>query len=83
MKMKIPLYVIVGNRPIMIQRNHEGHAGAYAFDWETGKFELNMSYFNRAYGGFAGEETELEELSKENFDKYVENLRFKISDNLQ
>ncbi|MCG8329710.1 MAG: hypothetical protein MI974_18590 [Chitinophagales bacterium] len=72
--MKTPKYCIVGVRPVKAESSANGGLGIYAFNWETGKFDLNFHYLEHIYGLYKGD-TETKEISKEEFDKYVEKMR--------
>lgn len=72
--MKTPKYCIVGIRPVKAEMNTEGGLGIYAFNWESGEFEYSYRYLEYLYGGYKGD-VEIDELPKEEFDKYVTQLR--------
>lgn len=46
----------------------------YSFNWNTGDFEIDFSYYERAYMGDI-ENGETEEISEQEFNAYVEKLR--------
>lgn len=76
MALKTPYYVIVGIRPIKAIKTPDGGLGVYIFNWQTGDFDLDMSYLNRIYGGRpGGADDEFEELSEVQFEVYVQKLR--------
>jgi hypothetical protein len=67
-------FCIVGLRPVKAIRNTEGSIGVYAFNWQTGEFEINYDYMQRIYSGdIANGETE--EISESEFNTYVEKLK--------
>jgi len=47
----------------------------YAYDWDTGKFKLDYEYISKIYFGSMDD---VEELSKEEFETYVAELRGQI-----
>lgn len=42
--MKLPIYCIVGLRPVKAVRTPEGGLDVLAYDWKTGRFEREMKY---------------------------------------
>ena len=69
--MKIPMYCIVGERPVKTSLDSDGFA-VYKFNWETGNFDLDLSYIERIYFGSMDE---VEEMTEKEFEEYVEKLR--------
>ena len=69
--MTTPLYCKVGLRPVKAILETDGF-GVYAFNWNNGSFELDLSYIETIYFGSMDD---VEFLSKEEFDKYVETLK--------
>lgn len=67
-------YYIVGVRPIKAVMNSQGGLGIYAFNWDTRKFEINFRYLDHIYGFYKGD-VDINETTKEEFDRYVEQLR--------
>ncbi|PXW07786.1 hypothetical protein C8D70_12016 [Chryseobacterium sp. CBTAP 102] len=67
-------FCIVGSRPVKGVRNSEGGLGIYAFNWETGEFEINYDYMQRIYIGDI-DNGETVEVTEEEFNAYVEKLR--------
>jgi len=72
MQMQLPEFFIVGDRPVKASRNEEGQMALYAFNWETGEFELAMNYLSRIYFG-SGDE--VDQVSEDEFEKKVAQLR--------
>ena len=72
-----PLYLLFGIRPVKSERDAEGNLLIYAYETESGKFEINMSYLKRMYTRRDDEEDDITELNKEEFENYVKNLRQK------
>lgn len=66
--MKTPMYCIVGERPVKAILEPDGF-GVYALNWETGNFDLDLSYLERIYFGSMDE---VEELSQDEFEKHIE-----------
>ncbi len=50
--------------------------GIYAYNWQTGEFDLAMEYLTRIYFG----KGEIEQVSEEEFNKQVEALRAKLKE---
>lgn len=70
-------YYKYGLRPIYSQEKPENIVRFYAFQWETGKFEEDFSYRRKIFHDLSGE---AEEVKKEEFDAYVEELRKEIKE---
>jgi hypothetical protein len=64
-------YYTVGDRPV-IQEIHETFDNFLAFQWKTGDFKQEMRYNHDINFDPSGD---VEELSKEAFDNYVEKLK--------
>ncbi len=73
--LQAPLYCIVGARPVKALNTDDGGLGVYAYNWDSGAFELAMDYLERIY---FGSQDEVEQVTREEFDLYVEELRTKI-----
>ena len=73
-------YFKYGLRPI-IEEKEDKIRTYYAFQWETGEFKEDMTYFSKINHDLAGDR---EDLTKEEFDTYVKQLReergFEIED---
>jgi len=67
----LPRYFIVGARPVKVIRNQDGLTGTYAYNWQTGDFDLNWEYYEQTFSG----KGEVERVSEEEFNKHVERLR--------
>lgn len=74
--LKSPKYCIVGLRPVKAEKTADGGLAIYAFNWETGAFELNIRYLEHLYGFYTGD-LDIKNHTKEEFDKYVSDLRKK------
>lgn len=68
------LYFKSGLRPIY-REIYENYSIFYAFQWETGLFKEDMTYNHQIRFDPDGD---VEELTKEQFDTYVEELRQEI-----
>lgn len=66
-------YYVVGERPVKSVREKDGSFGIYAFNWETGVFDLNLNYLERIV--FGDESAETEEVNEEYFETYVQKLK--------
>jgi hypothetical protein len=64
-------YFLVGRRPVRLRRTQEGGLACEAFDWSTGELTLDNSYLTKVITGYG----EVDELSREEFDEAVEQLR--------
>lgn len=65
-------YFKVGLRPVFYkQLNKESFV--YVFNWETGDFFDDFRYYKKIFSGLYADETE--EISKEEFDSYVKQLK--------
>lgn len=69
--METPRFCKVGDRPVKALLEEDGF-GVYAFDWETGKFNLDLSYLEKIY---FGRMDDIEILSESEFNIYVEKLK--------
>lgn len=71
-----PRYYILGEWPVKLIMNDKGEMGAFAFNWETGVFELNWD----AYLAISKPGSDVESVSEIEFEKHVENLRVKVKE---
>lgn len=60
-----------GLRPV-IREMFDDYEMYYAYQWNSGEFKQDMTYMHQIYFNPSGE---VEELSKEEFDRYVANLK--------
>jgi hypothetical protein len=72
--MELPIYAIVGDRPVKAERTEDGGMVLLAFDWKTGELEPNGSYLTKIFTPNA----ETEFVSKRVFEAKVAELRAKI-----
>jgi hypothetical protein len=71
-----PRYYILNEWPIKLIVNDKGEMGAFAFNWETGIFELNWD----AYLRISKPGSDVESVSEIEFEKHVESLRAKLKE---
>ena len=71
---KLPLYAIVGDRPVKAERTEDGGMVLLAFDWETGELKPNGSYLTKIFTPNA----ETDFVDKRTFERKVAELRAKI-----
>lgn len=67
-------YYIYGLKPIFMEENDEIRT-YFAFQWKTGEFVEDMRYYLKITHDLSGD---AEEITKEEFDDYVAELRNKI-----
>lgn len=70
-QIQYPQYFIVGDRPVTLQKTEDGSLGCFAYDWETKKLELNMSYYMKV----SSMEGEVDEVDEETFNQKVRELQ--------
>ncbi len=73
----LPKYYIAGIRPVKMLGTEDGGLAIYALSWETGEFVLDM-WFLAEIGKYNNDD--IEEVSEEEFNKKVEELRRKIKE---
>ncbi|MCA6364925.1 MAG: hypothetical protein IM638_17975 [Bacteroidetes bacterium] len=66
-------FYIYGERPVIVKKT-DNSIHTYAFNWESGEFELNIDYVLKIY---FNQYAEMQEISEEEFWKFVESLRSK------
>lgn len=71
----LPKYYVVGLRPVKVIRNEEGEVGSFAYNWETGGFDLAFRYFDEIY---FGKGDDVEQVSEDKFNECVEKLRLQL-----
>ena len=72
--MDLPIYAIVGDRPVKAERTEDGGMVLLAFDWKTGELEPNGSYLTKIFTPNA----ETDFVDKRTFARKVAELRAKI-----
>jgi hypothetical protein len=69
------VYMICGLRPVYALPTADGGLGIYAYQWESGKFALDMSYLTRLSGWPRDDD---EEVTEAEFDAAVAELRSRL-----
>lgn len=69
--MQLPIYCIIGMRPVKAVRSEDGGMRILAYNWATGEFDIHSEYLTRILFG------EVDIVSAEEFEKYVEKLKQK------
>jgi hypothetical protein len=72
--MELPLYCIIGERPVKAIQTEDGGLDVKALNWETGKFERDMKLLDRIYS----DDTEVSIVDKAEFDRKVAEIRAEI-----
>lgn len=73
--MKLPLYCIVGDRPVKAIETEDGGMDVLAYDWDTGEFKRAMQYLSKITIG----DGEIDYVSESEFEQYVEQMRQETS----
>lgn len=68
-------YYTVNDRPVKMMPTKDGGRTVLVLNWQTGEFEVDMSYLSRCYNP----EQDVDRLSQEVFEQYVSQLRREIS----
>ena len=74
--MKLPIFALMGDRPVKAVATDDGGMSVLAFDWATGDFVRDLSYLERITLD-PGPDGDI--VSEEVFDKQLEALRRKIA----
>ena len=69
-------YYKYGLRPVFTEEKSKGIIRVYAFQWDTGEFKEDMTYFSKISFDFSGDKEDLSELE---FDDYVKKLKSEIT----
>ncbi len=69
--MKTPSYFLVGLRPVKADRTPDGKFAMYAYNWQTGDFDVAMEYLTTVYSGT----DDVDQVDEQTFDLKVETLR--------
>ncbi len=72
--MKLPLYCIVGDRPVKALPTQEGGMAVLALNWQTGEFERANEYATRIFL----QDAEVETVNEEEFNRAVEKIRQRL-----
>jgi len=70
--MDLPLYCVVGVKPVKIFETEDGGMTCHVFNPETDQFERNMDYFTRC---FMGQDPEVDVVTEEEFEQAIVKLR--------
>ncbi|MBD1838855.1 hypothetical protein H6F78_18135 [Coleofasciculus sp. FACHB-64] len=73
--MDLPLYCIVGDRPVKAIETEDGGMDVLAYEWDTGEFKRAMQYLSKITLG----DGEIDYVSEQEFEQYVEKLRQQAS----
>ncbi|MBD2740011.1 hypothetical protein [Coleofasciculus sp. FACHB-1120] len=73
--MDLPIYCIVGDRPVKAIETEDGGMDVLAYEWDTGEFKRAMQYLSKITLG----DGEIDYLSEKEFEQYVEKLRQQAS----
>lgn len=71
--LNLPIYCIVGTRPVKVIKTSEGGFDVQAYDWNNGGFIRQMKYIKT----ILGTQDDVEVVNKGAFDKYVKSLKEK------
>lgn len=69
--MELPLYCIIGDRPVKAFQTEDGGLDVKALNWENGKFERDIKLLDRIYS----DDTEVFVVDKAEFDRKVAEIR--------
>ena len=72
--MDLPLYCIIGDRPVKAIETESGGMEVMALNWKNGKFEREMKYLDRILSG----DIEVSIVDEYDFQKKVEEIRSKL-----
>lgn len=70
--MELPIYAIVGDRPVKAISTPEGGMDVLSFNWETGEFERDIKYTTTLVSPM---DEDVEFVDEETFNQKVEELR--------
>jgi hypothetical protein len=69
--MDLPMYFIVGRRPIKLIKTEEGGMDVLAYSWETGEFQREMGYLTTVLMG----EGDVDQVSEQEFSQFLMELQ--------
>jgi hypothetical protein len=72
--MDLPLYCIIGDRPVKAIETESGGMEVMALNWKNGKFQREMKYLDRILSG----DIEVSVVDEYDFQKKVEEIRSKL-----
>jgi hypothetical protein len=70
MSLELPIFAIVGARPVTLLRTDNGGVDCLALDWETGELVRNMNYLSRVVAG----DTEVDYVSEADFRAAIDRI---------
>lgn len=66
-------YYAVNDRPVKVIEFEDGSADVFVYEWSTGRFVPDRSYWEHIHGGNAFKD--VDQLTREQFDQLVDPLR--------
>jgi hypothetical protein len=72
--MDLPLFCIIGDRPVKAIEVESGGMEVMALNWKNGNFERDMQYLDRILSG----DIEVSVVDKAEFEKKVNEIRSKV-----
>jgi hypothetical protein len=73
--MELPLFCIIGDRPVKAIETEDGGMDVKALNWENGNFERDMKYLDRILSG----DIEVSIVDKAEFESKVAAIRSKMT----
>ncbi len=73
--MKLPIYCIIGDRPVKAIQTKDGGMDVLALDWTTGEFQRAMQYTHTVVSPM---DEDVEFVNEKQFNETVEKLRREI-----
>ncbi len=74
--MKLPIFCIIGIRPVKAVSTADGGMRVLAFNWKTGEFERDMKYLERV----VLPDTGVDVVDEDEFERQVSKLRAKLKE---
>lgn len=68
-------YYAVNDRPVKVVEFEDGSADIFVFEWATGGFVADRSYWDHIYGGNVFKD--VDQLTREQFEQLLKPLRIK------
>lgn len=72
--MDLPIYCIVGDRPVKAVETEEGGMEILAYDWATGDFRREPAYLHRV----VTPDVEVDVVTEKEFEEHVTKLRQRL-----
>jgi hypothetical protein len=69
--MDLPMYCIVGRRPVKLIKTETGGTDVLAYSWETREFQREMSYLTTILMG----EGDIDYVSEQEFNQFITQLQ--------